>query len=180
MFEFSAKDLIINNDEDESEIKYDGQYNTETSKNSDLSQLELASQLNLFLDEHLKKAEKRLKTAKKIGHKELQQIKTTYNAASAFASIMSSTLQREQAFKDYDEMKKHVADNLDTTIDEEESKSGMNDSDSKDVDANVAEEELTKNRPTKKRKLNLGNYFKTNKESSDEEFELDDDEDTDG
>ena len=93
---------------------------------------------------------------------------------------MSSTLQREQAFKDYDEMKKHVADNLDTTIDEEESKSGMNDSDSKDVDANVAEEELTKNRPMKKRKLNLGNYFKTNKESSDEEFELDDDEDTDG
>ena len=93
---------------------------------------------------------------------------------------MSSTIQREQVFKDYDEVRKHVDDNLDATIDEDESKSGMNDSDSKDEDANVGKEQLTKNRPTKKRKLNLGNYFKTNKGSSDEEFQLDDDEDTDG
>jgi hypothetical protein len=87
---------------------------------------------------------------------------------------MSSTLQRKQVFKDYDEMRKHVDDNLDATIDEDESKSGKNDSDSKDVDANVDKEELTKNRPTKKRKLNVGDYFKKNKESTDEEFELDD------
>jgi hypothetical protein len=64
-FEFSERDLTTNHDEDESEINYDGQYNTETSKNTELSPFELACQLNVFLDEHLKKAEKRLKTAKK-------------------------------------------------------------------------------------------------------------------
>ncbi len=56
-------------------------------------------------------------------------------------------------------MRKHVDDNLDATIDEDESKSGKNDSDSKDVDANVEKRELTKNRPMKKQKLNVGDYF---------------------
>ena len=84
-----------------------------------------------------KKAENKLKNAKKIGVKELQKIKETYNAASAFASIMSLTLQREQIFKNYDEMKKHVADSVVTTIDEDESKTGKNYSDSNEVDANV-------------------------------------------
>ena len=172
-FEFSERDLTTDYDKDESEINYDGQYNTETSKNTDLSPFELASQLNVFLDEHLKKAENKLKnTKKKIGVKELQKIKETYNAASAFASIMSLTLQREEVFKNYDEMKKHVADNVVTTIDEDESITGKNYSDSNEVDANVDTEEITRNRPTKRQKLNVRDYFKQNKES-DEEFELD-------
>jgi len=85
---------------------------------------------------------------------------------------MSLTLQREEVFKNYDEMKKHVADNVVTTIDEDESKTGKNYSDSNEVDANVDTEEITRNRPTKRQKLNVRDYFKQNKES-DEEFELD-------
>ncbi len=60
----------------------------------------------MFIEENLIKAEKRMKnTKKKNGNKELEKIKATYDAASAFASIMSSMLQKEQVFMDYNKMK---------------------------------------------------------------------------
>ena len=66
-FEFSDRDLTTDTDNDETEITYDGQYDTQTSKNTDLSPCELVRQLNVFIDKHLSKAENQLKNAKKLG-----------------------------------------------------------------------------------------------------------------
>jgi hypothetical protein len=42
----------------------------------------------------------------------------TYNAASAFATIMSLVLEREELFMDYNKMNEHVNDELNKTTDE--------------------------------------------------------------
>jgi hypothetical protein len=44
----------------------------------------------------------------------------TYNAASAFATIMSSVLEREELSMDYNEMNEHVNDELNKTTDKHE------------------------------------------------------------
>ncbi len=79
---------------------------------------------------------------KKIGNKEQEKIKATYNAASAFTSIMSSMLQREQVFMDYNKMKKHIIDELEKTTDEHAT--GNGDENSKECDEDVDKDESPK------------------------------------
>jgi hypothetical protein len=42
-------------------------------------------------------------------------MKKTYNAASAFATIMSKVLGKMDAFEDYEEMNDHILDEINTT-----------------------------------------------------------------
>ena len=65
MFEFNARDLTTNTNENETENNNLGEFNTQTSKNNDLSPCQLACRVNMFIDKHLSKAENRLKNAKK-------------------------------------------------------------------------------------------------------------------
>ena len=65
MFEFSERDLTTDTNENETEINNHEEFDTQTSKNNDLSSCQLASRVNMFIEEHLSKAENRLKNAKK-------------------------------------------------------------------------------------------------------------------
>ena len=65
MFEFNARDLTTNTNENETENNNLGEFNTQTSKNNDLSPCELACRVNMLINENLSKAENRLKNAKK-------------------------------------------------------------------------------------------------------------------
>ncbi len=70
-----------------------------------MSVYELAHQVNKLISESLEKATNQQKRAnKKITAKENKNMKQTYNAASAFATIMSSVLQKVDVFEDYEEM----------------------------------------------------------------------------
>jgi hypothetical protein len=74
MFEFSERDLTTDTNENETEINNHEEFDTQTSKNNDLSSCQLASRVNMFIDKNLSKAENRLKNAKKkIGVKELEK-----------------------------------------------------------------------------------------------------------
>ena len=57
MFEFSDRDLTTDTNENETEINNHGEFDTQTSKNNDLSFCQLACRVNMFIDEHLSKAE---------------------------------------------------------------------------------------------------------------------------
>jgi hypothetical protein len=57
MFEFSDRDLTTDTNENETEINNHGEFDTQTSKNNDLSFCQLACRVNMFIDKHLSKAE---------------------------------------------------------------------------------------------------------------------------
>ena len=78
-------------------------------------------------------------------------------------------LQREQVFMDYNKMKQHVIDELETTIDEHAT--GNGDKNSNDGDEDVDTDESPKHRPNKRPKLDVSAFFKKNKES-DKDFVL--------
>jgi hypothetical protein len=79
-------------------------------------------------------------------------------------------LQREQVFMDYNKMKQHVIDELETTIDKHAT--GNGDKNSNDGDEDVDTDKSPKHCPNKRPKLDVSAFFKKDEES-DEEFLLD-------
>ena len=70
---------------------------------------------------------------------------------------------------DYNKMKQHVIDELETTIDEHAT--GNGDKNSKDGDEDVDTDKFPKHRPKKRPKLDLSAFFKKGEES-DKDFVL--------
>ncbi len=60
--------------------------------------------VNKVLVESLEKADKQKKMAKKHSLKDIQNTKKTYNAVSAFTTIMSNMLDKSVGYKDFEEM----------------------------------------------------------------------------
>jgi hypothetical protein len=77
---------------------------TNTNKNDRLSSQELALMVNKVLIASLKKADKQKKMAKKHSLREIENMKKTYNAASAFTTIMSNMLDKSVGYKDFIDM----------------------------------------------------------------------------
>jgi hypothetical protein len=77
----------------------------------------------------------------------------TYNAASAFATIMSLVLEREELFMDYNKMNEHVNDELNKTTDEHAKGNGEEKADEEQANANdedIDNNDSGKRPPTKK------------------------------
>jgi hypothetical protein len=69
-----------------------------------------------LISESLEKAKNRQKRAKtKFTAKENDNMKETYNAASTFATIMSSVLGKTDVFEDYEEMNDAILEKINTT-----------------------------------------------------------------
>ena len=79
-------------------------------------------------------------------------------------------LQREQVFMDYNKMKQHVIDELETTIDKHAT--GNGNKNSNDGDEDVDTDNSPKHRPKKRPKLDVSAFFKKDEES-DKEFLVD-------
>ncbi len=103
-FEITTTDFTSNTNDHETEIDNLEEHDTYTSRSKELSSHELAHRVEMLISQSLEKAKNQLKnTKKKIGVKEREKIMQTYNATSAFATIMSSVLEREELFMDYNE-----------------------------------------------------------------------------
>jgi hypothetical protein len=108
-------------------------------------------------------------------------MKQTYNAASAFTTIMSSLLQKVEVFEDYEEINDAILQKNNTTTLENAkgcSKENMDGSDSES-----SSNESHKPPPKKRRKPDISSLFKTTGEDSDNDddnvFTGDDDDDDD-
>ncbi len=98
----------------------------------------------------------------------------TYNAASAFATIMSSVLEREELFMDYNKMNEHVNDELNKTTDKHAEGDGEEKADEEQANANdedIDNDDSGKRPSTKKCKVDSLKYFKTTGKESDNDDE---------
>jgi hypothetical protein len=98
----------------------------------------------------------------------------TYNATSAFATIMSSVLEREELFMNYNKMNEHVNNIVNKTTDkhaEGNGKEKANESQVNAKDEDIDNNDSGKHPPTKKRKVDMSKYFKTTGEESDNDDE---------
>jgi hypothetical protein len=94
----------------------------------------------------------------------------TYNAASTFATTMSSVLEREELFMDYNKKNEHVNDELNKTTDKHAEGDGKEKADEEQANANDEDndnDDSGKCPLTKKRKVDMSKYFKTTVEESD-------------
>ncbi len=78
--------------------------NTNTDRNKNLSNYELAAMVNRVLIELLEKAEKKKNTTTKYSIKEIENMKKIYNAASTFTTIMNKLLQKSGGYNNIEEM----------------------------------------------------------------------------
>ncbi len=153
---------------------------TNTKRNKKLSVYKLAHQVNKMMGESLEKAKNQQKSAKKFfTAKENKNIKQTYNAASAFAIIMSSVLEKKDVFEDYEEMGEAICDQVHTaTVENVKGQSKENADGGDDESSN---DESHKPPPKKRQKTDISSLFKTTGEDSDDYddkiFEGDDDDD---
>ncbi len=133
-----------------------------------MSFYKLALWENKLIGKSLQKAQNRQKnTKKKVTAKENENIKQTYNAASAFATIMSLVLEREELFLDYNEMSEHINDQINKTADENAKGHGKENVDDSDDESN---NDNSRKRPPKKRcKLDISSLFKTTGIDSDDD-----------
>ena len=117
-FKITTTDFTFNTNDVETGINNLAELDTNINRNKDLSFYELALRVNKLIGESLQKAQNRQKnTKKKVTAKENEKIKQTYNAASAFATIMSLVLEREELFLDYNKMSEHINDQINKTAD---------------------------------------------------------------
>ncbi len=139
-------------------------------------------QVNKLISESLEKATNRQKRAKKkITAKENKNMKQTYNAASAFATIMSSVLQKVDVFEDYEEMNDTILEkNYTTTL---ENAKGRSEENMDGSDGESSRDKSHKPPPKKRCKPDVSSLFKTTGEDSDDDddnvFAGDDDGDDD-
>jgi hypothetical protein len=107
------------------------------------------------------------KYKKKVLAKENENIKQTYNAASAIATKMSSVLEREELFLDYNKMSEHINDQINKTIDKNAKGHGKENVDDSDDESN--NDNSRKRPPKKRRKLDVSSLFKTTDMDSDDD-----------
>ncbi len=110
----SAKDNIDSNTENKNLKGLD----TNTNRNDGLSSQQLALMVNKVLIESLEKAAKQKKMAKKHSLKDIKNMKKTFNAASAFTTIMSNMLDKSNGYKDFEEMNQDILHQVNTTTEE--------------------------------------------------------------
>jgi hypothetical protein len=110
----AAKDNIDGNTDHD---KLDGLDNN-ANRHEGQSNQELALIVNTALIKSLQKAEKQKKLAKTISPKELTNMKKAYDAASAFTTIMSNTLDKSIPYKDFEEMNQDMLRWVNLTIEE--------------------------------------------------------------
>jgi hypothetical protein len=110
----SAKDNIESNTENNNLEGLD----TNTKRNDILSSKELALLVNKFLIKSIQKADKQKKTAKKNYSQRYQKHEKTYNATSAFATIMSRVLDKSDDYETFEEMNKDILNQIYSTTEE--------------------------------------------------------------
>ena len=110
----SAEDKIDSNSENEDLKGLD----TNTNRNEGFSTHQLALMVNKVLIESLEKADKQKKMAKKHSLKDIKNMKKTFNAASAFTTIMSNMLDKSNGYKDFEEMNQDILHQVNTTTEE--------------------------------------------------------------
>ncbi len=141
---------------------------TNTKRNKNFSVYKLAHQVNKLIRESLEKATNRQKRAKnKITAKENDNMKQTYNAASAFATIMSSVLQTVDVFEDYEEMNDGILEKVKTTT--LENAKGCSKENTDGGDGESSSDKSHKPPPKKRRKPDISSLFKTTGEDRDDD-----------
>jgi hypothetical protein len=108
-------------------------------------------------------------------------MKQTYNAASAFATIMSSVLQKVDVFEDHEEMNDAILEKINTNTLENAKGCSKENTDSGDGESNS--DKSHKPPPKKRCKPDISSLFKTTGEDSEDDddnvFVGDDDDDDD-
>ncbi len=108
-------------------------------------------------------------------------MKQTYNTASAFATMMSSVLQKVDVFEDYEEMNDVILEKINTTT--VENAKGCSKENTDNGDGESSSDESHKPPPKKRCKPDISSLFKTTGEDSidddDNVFAGDDDDDDD-
>jgi hypothetical protein len=155
----AAKDNIDGNTENNN---LDG-LDTNANRHEGQSNQELALIVNTALIESLQKAEKRKKLAKENSPKELTNMKKSYDAASAFTTIMSNTLDKSIPDKDFEEMNQDMLRQVNLTIEENPTGDGYENS----SDNSFSEDEAPP--PKKKQKSSFKSVLKTHGEESDDD-----------
>jgi hypothetical protein len=89
---------------------------TDANRHEGQSNQELVLIMNTALIESLQKAEKQKNLAKKNSPKELANMKKAYDAAFAFTTIMSNTLDKSVPNKDFEEMNQDMLRQVNLTI----------------------------------------------------------------
>ena len=167
-FKITTTDFTFNTNDVETGINNLAELDTNINRNKDLSFYKLALWVNKLIGESLQKAQNRQKnTKKKVTAKENKNIKQTYNAASAFATIMSSVLEREELFLDYNKMSEHINDQISKTADKNAKGHGKENVDDSDDESN--NDDSCKRPPKKRRKLDTSSLFKTTGMDSDDD-----------
>jgi hypothetical protein len=96
-------------------------------------------------------------------------MKHTYNAAFAFATIMSSVLQKVDVFEDYEEMNDAILEKINTTTLENAKGCSKENTDSGDCEG--SSNESHKPPPKKRRKPDIPSLLKTTGEDSDDDVD---------
>jgi hypothetical protein len=108
-------------------------------------------------------------------------MKQTYNAASAFATIMSSVLQKVDVFEDYEEMNDDIVEKINTTT--LEHAKGCSEENTDYGDGESSSNKSHKPSPKKKPKPDISSLLITSGEDNDDDddnvFAGDDDDDDD-
>ncbi len=115
---------------------------------------------------------------KKITTKESKNMKKTYDAASAFATILSKVLGKMNVFEDYEEMNDDILDKINTTT--VEYAKGHSKINTDGSDGENSNNESPKPQPKKRHKTDISSLFKNTDEDSDDDndkvFVVNDDE----
>ncbi len=104
---------------------------------------------------------------KKITAKGDKNMKKTYDAASAFATIMSKVLGKMDVFEDYEEMNDNILDKINTTT--VEYAKGRSETNTDGSDGENSNNEYPKPPPKKKHKTDISSLFKNTDEDSDDD-----------
>ncbi len=117
---------------------------------------------------------------KKITAKENENMKKTYDAASAFATIMNKVLGKMDVFEDYEEMNDDILDKINTTT--VEYANGRSKTNTDGSDGENSNNKSPKLPPKKRHKTDISSLFKNTDENSDDDNDKvfavnDDDED---
>jgi hypothetical protein len=120
--------------------------------------------VNKVLIESLEKADKKKKMAKKHSLKNIENMNKSYNAASAFTTLMSKLLDKSVGYEDFEEMNQDMLHQVNLTTEENPTVENKQ----KSSDSNSSEDEDPP--PPKKRKSSLLSVHKTHEEDSDNEI----------
>ncbi len=142
---------------------------TNTNKNEGLSNQELAVMVNRVLIESLEKADKQKKSTKKHSIKEIKNMKKTYNAASAFTTIMNNMLDKSVGYENFEEMNQDILHQINPTNEKTKEKTTSRKED-KPLESSNSEDKAPP--PNKKRKSGLlPSMHKTDEKDSDNDSE---------